>query len=104
MIGDKTLKIIEPERRHLSQHFALVWNRRWQHHIEGRKTIRSHDQQIFANLVNVADLPAAVKPYAGKLGLHQRHKDSVPEKLSCTREFSCTATIFEMPACALVPA
>ena len=58
--------MIEPERGHLSQHFSLVGNRSGQHDIESGQAVRRDDQKMLAQIINVADLAAAVQLDPGR--------------------------------------
>ena len=73
MIRNGIFEVIEPERRHLRQHFSLIGNRRRQDHIECRQAIRRDDQKMLAEIVNVADLAAPMKFHTGEISLRYDH-------------------------------
>ena len=58
MVRDRRLEVLEPELRDLREHASLVRDRRRQHHVECRKPVRRDDEQVLADLVDVADLAA----------------------------------------------
>ena len=56
MIRDDRLRALEPEHRDLGEHFPFVGNARAEHVIERRDAIGGDDQQLVAEVVNIADL------------------------------------------------
>ena len=60
-------ELLEPEKRKLRQHAALIGNRRGENDVEGREPVGGDDQQAIAELVDVANLAAAAKLQSGKI-------------------------------------
>ena len=59
MVGDDVAGALEPERRQLVEHAALVGNARAEHVVERRNAIGRDEDQRVARRVDVADLAAA---------------------------------------------
>jgi len=65
-------QLVEPEKRELRQHSPFVWNRRGEHDIESGKAVRRYDEQAVAQVINVADFPAAAKFQRRKIRFQYR--------------------------------
>ena len=76
---------LEPERRQLRQDLALVGNARAEHVVERRDAIGRDDEQVVADLVDVAHLAAAVKRETGEGGFEERrsgqHRGTLQQKV-----------------------
>ncbi len=82
VMRDDSGELFEPEQRELRQNAALIGNRRGQNDVESRKTIRRHDQQAVAKVVDVANLPASVELEPRKIclrnnGVHLRRSHEI---------------------------
>ena len=51
-------QIVEPENGKLREDFALIGNPRGQNVVERGDAVGGHDQQVLAQIVNIADLAA----------------------------------------------
>ena len=60
---------VEPERRNLREHLALVGDAGAEHVVERRDAIGGDDQQAVAEVVEVADLALAIGRAAGERGV-----------------------------------
>ena len=69
MIADDGLRAREPERGDLGQHFALVRYAGAEHVVERGDAIGGDDQQLVAEIVDVADLARSIGPPVRKRGL-----------------------------------
>ena len=54
-------QFVEPEKRKLGEHAALIGNGRGKNDVECRKAVGGDDQQTIAEVVNVANLSAPKK-------------------------------------------
>src|SRR6185437_9043791 len=61
VVRDDAREFFEPEKRKLREDAALVGNRRGKNYVEGRKTVRRNNEQLAAEIVNVADFAAGYK-------------------------------------------
>ena len=66
MVRHEIAHALEPERRQLRQDLALVGNARAEDVVERRDAIGRDDEQVVADLVDVADFAAAVQRQAGQ--------------------------------------
>jgi hypothetical protein len=57
---------LEPERRELRQHFALVGNAGAEDVVEGGDAIGGDEEQVVSDLIDVADLAAPVEFQIGE--------------------------------------
>jgi hypothetical protein len=71
VVRDEVAHPIEPERGQLREHLALVGNARAEHVVERGNPIGGDDEQIVAELVDVADLAAPEERQSVDLGLEQ---------------------------------
>src|SRR5215469_7624615 len=85
VIGYDILQKVEPEKRKQRKYASLIGNWRWQDHVERREPVRGHDQQLVAQLVNVAHLAAHARRQPGELSFPQdfhgrswRHRENLP--------------------------
>ena len=62
--GTEIAHALEPERRQLRQHLALVRDARSENVVERRDAIGRDDEQIAADLVHVAHFAATMKRQA----------------------------------------
>ena len=69
VIGHDRLHALEPERRNLGEHLALVGNARAEHIVERGDAVGGDDQQAIAELVDIADLTLAIGASVGECGL-----------------------------------
>ena len=69
MVRDEIANQAEPERRELREHLALVRDARAEDVVEGGDAIGRDDQQLVAEIVDVAHLAASGKCESGKLRL-----------------------------------
>jgi len=69
MIRDHTLQEIQPEQRHLRQDAALIRDSRWQDVVESRDTVRCHDEQAVAVLVDVPYFSSGKQPIILQIAL-----------------------------------
>ena len=67
MVGDDQPDEIEPELRELGQDLALVGDERGQDPVERGDAVRGDDEELVADLVDIADLALLVKRQTGKL-------------------------------------
>src|SRR5262249_14168943 len=121
VIGDDILEVVEPEGRHLRQDLTLVRNRSGENHIERRKTVGGHDEEMLTQVVDVTDFAATVKFHTWKIGLGYRHGSPTgnlnskqpertqiglftigPTSISSYLQFSRTETILEIPGSSIV--
>ena len=63
---------LEPEAGELREHAALVRDARPQHVVEGRDPVGGDDEQLIADLVDVAHFAAAVERQAIEIGVEER--------------------------------
>ena len=68
VVRNDIFEVIEPERRHLGQHFPFVGNRRGQDHVESGKAIGRDDQKMLTEIINITDFAAAVQLDTGQIG------------------------------------
>ena len=69
-------EMIEPERRELREHFALVGNARPEHVVERRDAIGRDDEQVLAEIVDVADFAAPRERETGEIRFEERRRSS----------------------------
>src|SRR6266852_5312880 len=67
VVGNDVLQEIEPEERELSQNAALVGDWRGKDDVEGGEPVRGDDQELVAEIVDVADFAARSRCQAGEL-------------------------------------
>jgi len=58
MVREEVLGALKPEAGKLREHFPLPWDPRREDHIKHRDPIGCHDEQLLAEVVDVAHLPA----------------------------------------------
>ncbi len=58
MVRNDILQEVEPEKRKLGEDAAFVGNGSRKNNIEGGEPVRGDDEQLFAEIVDIADLPA----------------------------------------------
>ncbi len=69
MIGHNIPQIIEPEPGKGGKNFSLLRDRLIHHHIEGGNAVGGHHQQIFTQIVKVADFAPVQQVEGGEVGL-----------------------------------
>ena len=69
VVGHDVGQLFEPEQRNLGEDLSLVRNGRGQHDVEGRETVGGDNQQLVAELVDVANFAAPAKFQSWKIGL-----------------------------------
>ena len=83
MVRDDRLRPLEPERRQLREHLALVGNARAEHVVEGRDAVGGDEQQRVAKVEDVADLAVTLRGESVQTrfeeGSSERQRD-VPER------------------------
>ena len=71
VMRDEISHLLEPEARELREHLALVGNAGTENVVERGDAIRRDDEQLIANLVDIAHFAATMERQAGQGGFEQ---------------------------------
>ena len=76
MVRHVVLEVLKPEGRHLRKNLPFVGNWRGKYNVEGGESVRSDNQEVVAEIINISNLAPRMQFHAGQVCLLNGHSFS----------------------------